>query len=201
MIRKIFLAISKRLNTILKFINIRILKRKTGMTVIEFIFLILSWIQKTLFYKVIMIVYKIVVVVLAFISFGVFYSENYRITDFNRLLYNLKTVLISIYEILYKTITSIFNLIFNRRGNNSDDSTESTPEPYDFYVDNDSKYYLFQDESTAWYQDGYVIGFILILLLCLGLVSYKNWGSDKTIKENMTDTFLDIYNFIKNIKD
>jgi hypothetical protein len=197
MIKKFFLFISKKLNTILKFINIRILKRKTGMTVIEFMFLVLSWFQKTIFYKVLTIVYKITVIILAFISFGVFYSENFRVTDINQLLYRLKIVLITIYNIVLNTILAIYNLIFNRR----DSVEEPTPEPHDFYLSDSSMDYWFKEESNPWYHDGYIIGFILILLICLGLVSYKNWDSDQTIKENMCDTFLDIYNFIKNIKD
>jgi hypothetical protein len=203
MIRKIFLFISKKLNTILKFINVRILKRKTGMTVIEFIYLVLSWFQKTVIYKVLIIIYKIVLIVLTFISFGVFYSEKFIVTDINKLLYKLKTVLISIYNVIYNTISTIFNLIFNKGKPDED----PTPEPYDYpnYYNNyeipESLENFFKEESSHWYHDGYIIGAILILLLCLGLISYKNWDSDQTIRENMNDTFFDIYNFIKNIKD
>jgi len=129
MIKRIFIFISKRLNSVIKFINIRILKRKKGMTFIEFIYLILSEFQKTIFYRVIIVVYKIMAVFLAFISIGIFYDNNYNFVNITDFLGKIKIIIIGIYKILYETIITLYKLVFK----NKTTEEENIPEPYELF--------------------------------------------------------------------
>jgi hypothetical protein len=200
MIKRIFTIIARRLNTLLKFINLRVLKRKKALTSIEFLYLVLSKFQETKLFKLLVFLYKTVGIFLAFISFGVFYKENFNLNDINYLLVSIKHTIITLYNILYNTIIAIYNLIFKKEIINNEND-ETIQEPYDYFLDTNQLKYIFQEESTPWYQDGWIIGGILILLCCLGTVIYINWDSDSTTRENMDNLGTYIFHAMKLIKN
>jgi hypothetical protein len=158
MIKKIFILISRRLNTKIKFINIRNLKRKKSITVIDLLYLVFSKFQ------------------------------------INSLLSNIIDTIKTIYNILYNTILSIYNLFFGKLNKEE----QNIPEPYDYYVD--KKYNIGQEESYSWYQDYYLIGGTTILLFLL-IYGYKKWDSDSTIKDNILEMGSSLILIMKSIKD
>jgi|SRR5882762_3980330 len=160
MIKRIFTIISKKLNTIIKFINIRILKRKKAITVIDFLYLVLSKFQETKLFKVLIIFYRTMGILLALISAGVFYKENFNLNDLNGLLGQIKN---TIYTIIYNTIILIYKIIF-QKDESKNNSDESTPEPVENHYIKEIKDYFFKEE-TAWYQEWYTITGGIILLL------------------------------------
>ncbi|SRR6266478_3610539 len=163
MIKRIFTIISKKLNTIIKFINIRILKRKKAITVIDFLYLVLSKFQETKLFKVLIIFYRTMGILLALISAGVFYKENFNLNDLNGLLGQIKNTIITIYTIIYNTIILIYKIIF-QKDESKNNSDESTPEPVENHYIKEIKDYFFKEE-TAWYQEWYTITGGIILLL------------------------------------
>jgi hypothetical protein len=199
MIKRIFIFISRKLNTIIKFINLRILKRKKAITVIEFLYLAFSKFQQTKLFKLLVFKYKIVGIFITLVTFGTLYKENYNLNDLNGLLGKIKVTLITIYNILYNTIYSIYILIFKRNNNTCDDE-DITPEPMEDYYVSDIKIYLFKEE-TPWYQDWYIIAGLLIMILCIGSLTYSNWDSDSNIKDNIYNMGSDIFNIMKEIKN
>jgi len=103
MIKRIFIYISKRLNTVIRFINLKILKRKKAITVIDFLYLVFSKFQETKLFKLLVFLYKIFGIFLALVSFGTFYKENYNLNDVNYILSQIRDTIISIYNILYNS--------------------------------------------------------------------------------------------------
>ncbi len=155
--------------------------------------------QKTIFYKAITVIYRITVIVLAIVSAGVFYSDNYNLNDVTGTIGRIKDVIINIYKIVYDTLRTIFNLIF-RNGRYNEKSDDSTPEPMGDYYISDIKEYFFKEE-TPWYQDGYLIGALINFIICIGGLLYVNWDSDSSIKDNVRDISSDCFDTLKSFKD
>jgi preprotein translocase subunit SecE len=198
MIKRIFINITKYLNSIIKFISIRILKRKKGMTLIDFIFLVLSEFQKTVFYKALTIIYKIVAVMLAFLSLGIFYDNNYNFTNISDFINNICNIIIGIYNILINTLKSIFKLIFKNIYKNNED-LEIDNEPYEYYM-NKTEYNLGPEAEYTGYPYWYETGGILLLLLLLGY-GYKKWDSDSDIKDNLIEIGSGLFSVITFVKE
>jgi len=192
MIKLIFKNLTKNLNSILRFIKIKILNRKKGFTIVDFIYLILNEFSKTIFYKALLIIYKIVGFIIALLSLGILYNDNFKYIGISDILGKLKNVIIGIYDILYNSIKLIYKLIFKSK------NEDSIPEPYDFYTE--PKNYIY-NEANSWYHDYYLVGGCLILLLSLLGYSYLKWDNDSTIKDNFIEILSSLILTTKAIKD
>lgn len=155
----------------------------------------------TIFYKALTIIYKIVAVFLAFLSLGIFYDNNYNFVSLIDFLNTIFNIIIGIYIILIKTLKSIFKLIFKNIYENTEEN-EIEHEPYEYYTNkNNYNYNLGQESEYSWYQDFYVQGGCILLLLLLLGYGYKKWDSDSDIKENIVEIGSSLILLISSIKE
>nr|YP_009710709.1 hypothetical protein [Amanita phalloides]QFZ98658.1 hypothetical protein [Amanita phalloides] len=175
MLRLIFRPLLNLITRLTRFIKINIINRKKKVSIIDFIFILHKEFRNSFFYRILIFLYTIAIVIGGIVTAATMYNEGFDFNDLNGKLGSIKTNFVKIYGILFPQGNST----------SSDESDEDigNPFPYgnEYNLGKRSKYNILTNEVVndyTWYKDPYILTAGILILLTLGFYGLTNYYGD-----------------------